>query len=623
MGRVGVFDVEADGFLHEASQIWCAGIYDVSADKYTYYGRMGYGVLRFLRDLNTFDVLVAHNCVNYDIKLIKKLYPMWKLKPHVELIDTLVLAKFIIWKDKLKKSDQVRGIVPPKLWGSYSLKAFGIRMAYPKGDYTDFTRWAPEMVKYLKRDVMLNYRLYQELIKADIPWKTFNIEMQTREIMADQMENGIRFDKQLALEVKQKLEKEKEDILNQLQKQFPPFYTYADKNLFVPARNDRRLGYTKGAPCQKIKLVEFSPTSKHHVALKLLQLGYIPEAYQDKDKVKPDIKYQYERLGIQATTNPKITYKTLQRANIEGSSLIKRYTLLDKRLGQLANGKNAFLKRLVGDRVYPQVDSLGANSRRMTHHKFNSAQVPNGEKPYGPEFRAMFLADKGWDAVGMDSSSLESRMKAHGLFPFDKGDFIKVVETGKIHDMNMQYLDVKNKGIAKGFYFAYCFGGQEYKLGSILLADPNYSDYEGDRAELGGKMVAAFKERFPGLGDLIDMLQAESEQGWIRAIDGSMLPVDQPRKALNVYTQGNGAIYMKKFLCMFADELNGRGYYNGKDFKWLNNVHDEVLMTTRKEISQEVLDLGLEMFLKAGEYYELNVKMPGAGAVGANWYEVH
>ncbi|MGM3331264.1 hypothetical protein ACS2U0_27080, partial [Bacillus cereus group sp. BC251] len=73
--------------------------------------------------------------------------------------------------------------------------------------------------------------------------------------------------------------------------------------------------------------------------------------------------------------------------------LVREYLMIQKRIGQLAEGDNAWM-RLVGKDgfMHGSVNPNGAVTGRATHGFPNMGQVPSSTAPYGPECRDLFGA---------------------------------------------------------------------------------------------------------------------------------------------------------------------------------------------------------------------------------------
>jgi DNA polymerase-1 len=67
------------------------------------------------------------------------------------------------------------------------------------------------------------------------------------------------------------------------------------------------------------------------------------------------------------------------------------YLMLDKRLSQLADGNQAWLKAVQADgRIHGVINPMGTITSRASHFLPNLGQVPNAASPYGPECRELF-----------------------------------------------------------------------------------------------------------------------------------------------------------------------------------------------------------------------------------------
>lgn len=143
--RLAVFDIETNGFYEDAHTIWCVWVEDpISRQKVGYRPNE---IEKCLRFLETFDVLIGHNIVDYDIPTIQKLYPWWKPKGA---FDTLVLSRMLDPDRKM-----------------HSLKSYGKQLDNEKGDYGEeeeaWDRFTEDMYDYCEQDVNLNVDIYHKL----------------------------------------------------------------------------------------------------------------------------------------------------------------------------------------------------------------------------------------------------------------------------------------------------------------------------------------------------------------------------------------------------------------------------------------------------------------------------
>lgn len=98
--------------------------------------------------------------------------------------------------------------------------------------------------------------------------------------------------------------------------------------------------------------------------------------------------------------------------------LLEEQLMISKRLGQLADGSQAWLSHVKADgRIHGRVNPNGAVTGRATHSSPNVAQVPHNGAPYGKECRALFGVPKGWIQAGIDACGLELRCLSHFYIP--------------------------------------------------------------------------------------------------------------------------------------------------------------------------------------------------------------
>ncbi len=194
-----VFDLEANGFLYEADRIWCI------ATELTLSGPDH--ILDALTELDTYDVLIGHNILNYDIPLIQKLYPWFKPK---EVHDTFILS-CLFWPD-----------IP----GGHSLEAWAKRLKLPvqKQAHEDWSQYTPEMGTRCQSDVVINRAVWdymQKELNAHDWSKAIKIEYAMALDHAQQVLNGVQFDRPAARLLYERIEDEVEAIENEVNPQLP------------------------------------------------------------------------------------------------------------------------------------------------------------------------------------------------------------------------------------------------------------------------------------------------------------------------------------------------------------------------------------------------------------------
>ena len=161
-----VFDLEANGLLHDATKIHCIAIYDSETKETTSYNDecpgkgMSEPVVRAVQFLEQADYIVGHNIIAYDLPVIRRLYPFFNFTGTV--VDTLILSRCyhnnIIDIDKKHQWNHM----PLQLYGRHSLESYGYRLGEYKGNFsntTDWKEWSQEMEDYCIQDVAVTTKL--------------------------------------------------------------------------------------------------------------------------------------------------------------------------------------------------------------------------------------------------------------------------------------------------------------------------------------------------------------------------------------------------------------------------------------------------------------------------------
>jgi DNA polymerase-1 len=594
--NVLIADTETNGFLPLPPQkdgpvmdrIWTIQIGTPESEEVTVYAdQPGFPPLaEAVERLKVADRVVIHNGVRFDIHAINLIFP-GTLRPE-QIYDSLVVARLLNPNEKKN-----------------TLKDWGERLGVAKGDYGgDFSRFDQELVKYARQDIVVGRALYlhQQKIMAGWNWDfAVWLECLYAYVLSLQEQNGFELDVQQAIALAAELRQEKHDVTKQLQEIFQPIVheRYSEKT-------GKRL---------KDYVEVFNPGSGQQVARRLI----------DKYGWKPR---KFTNTGIPATDE-----KVLAGLPYPEAKLLLQYNRLEKRLGQIEDGKNGWLK-LVDEktsRVHGAVNTIGAVTGRCSHFKPNMAQVDKKDL----RMRQVWKARKGWKLVGVDAAGLEFRILAHYIAPSDGGLTIERVLNGKkedgtdIHTANLKAAGMydRDKGSKRALY-AMIYGGRDPKLGEIAVADAHEAKMprpKGSLKEIGARVRAAIGKATPGIDKLIDAISAKAKrQKFIKGIDGRKIFIRSPHSATNFLFQGGGAIVMKLAKVIFHFErLPKLGLIHGVDFAYCADVHDEVQIESKPEFAELIGKTFADCIREAGE--RLGVRCPLAGdfSIGENWRETH
>ena len=352
-----VFDIETDGLLDNMTKVHCIVIYDIEKDKMaSFTGEETIDALFFLKN---FSRIIGHNIISFDLPALKKVY-FWEPKKNQEIIDTLVMSK-LIYPDRAVR-DAKNGSIDKDMYGRHSLKSWGQRLGFRKGEFSEFLEFSKEMLQYCENDVNLNYMLYKKLLEADFSEESIKLEHQIHQICLKQTENGFPFDVKKASELYGILADKRNKLQEELKKAFG---NWTESETFIPKVNNKSRGYVKGVPFIKKKVIEFNPNSRKHIAKRLHDIhGWIPKEFTP-------------------TEEPKIDEGVLSELEYPEAQLMAEAFRVNKLIGQLSEGKHAWLHHEKNGKIHGSVNTMGSVSSRCSHSPPNIGQVPSVKGFFG------------------------------------------------------------------------------------------------------------------------------------------------------------------------------------------------------------------------------------------------
>lgn len=584
-------DCEGNDLLPGLHTMWTIQIAQgVDGEVEVYADQDGYPALsEGLKVLRETEKVVFHNGMGYDLFAINKLYPK-TLVPE-QIIDSLVISR-------LMDSTATR----------HSLKELGDALGYPKGEFHDFSQFSKEMVRYGKQDVKILQEAWKGRPKKVRSFGHFyeefhnacNNEFFTAYVIQKQINHGFRLNFEQAQLLEAEFRQEQLTIERELQRIFPPI-------------THKRVSDKTGKPL-KDKIEVFNPGSRDQIADRLIA------------------KYKWKPTSVTRTGKAKIDETVLNELPYPEAKEVARYLTIGKMIGQVSDGANAWLKLAVQDNrghyyCHGYVNTLGARTHRMSHSKPNMAQVNKKDH----RMRKVWMADPGWDLVGVDAEGLELRMLAHYLFPYDEGVYVDIVHSGDkklgtdIHTVNMKAAGLYLRDSAKTMIYAHNYGCFDKKLGIIVQDDARESGNPipvGSPSALGAALRANIEVGILGLGQLINKCKrAHDNRSALPGLDGRWIPSASDHSALNTLLQGNGSIVMKVALNEFEREMT-KLQLNDK-FHYCANVHDEFQITSHPDFSQKVADVGKWSIAQAGLILDVRCPLLGDAVVGKTWADTH
>jgi DNA polymerase I-like protein with 3'-5' exonuclease and polymerase domains len=589
------FDIETDGLVAEATRVHCIIAADLNSDRIDEYGPKQ--IDTGLAHLKRANYLAGHNIAGYDLPLLRRLHG-WAPKPDCTIVDTLIASRLILPHiDDL--DDQSHAMGDPsigKLRGRHSLEAWGARLGVPKigADIEDWSKWTPEMQQRCVSDVTICKALWKFLQPDGYNQQAFELEQRVAAICNQITTTGMPFDINAAEKLCRQWTARRAELEAQLRQQFP------GTNL----------------------------NSRAQLGAVLEKLGWICERRTEKTK-QP--KIDDEVLESLPTIYPEFTG-------------LAEHQILGRRLGQLSNGKESWLKHIGADgRIHGAIVHIGTPHSRAAHFNPNLAQVPNPKrgKPLAIECRALFHHPGDWVFVACDQAGLQDRCFSHYLAEFDGGNYgrsfvagadthwasaiaLELISPNAERDKTSKLHTALREG-SKSFRYGFLFGMRAKRAGEIItaiiraarVADPSYRGPSTN----GAQALRRFEAATPGLKQLREKLEAQAARnGWVSGLDQRRVPTGAQYKALNRIVTSAEAIVCKKWLIDVHAKFCTRFRYGWDGDAVIGAwVHDELVCCCRPEIAEEVGALMVRYAKEAGEFFGLKVSLDADATIGRSW----
>lgn len=603
-------------------------------------------------------VIAGHNVMRYDIPAIKKILGVDLMNKNV--YDTLLVSR-LMYTDiedfdfKFIKTERGKQM-PMKLVGSHSLEAWGHRLGMLKDNFhhnTDWSQWSEEMQEYCEQDVKINYELYKKFSESGYSETAVKLEHDFARVIFKMCDHGFSFDESKAAKLYAKLSAEREDIKQQLTVAFPSaweetktveYYECNTCGSKFEKKKDKcgcKPASIKPGPLRK-KEIPFNPGSRQQIAERLMALGWKPIKLTDGG-------------------SPQLDESILESLPYPEAKLLARYFLIQKRIGQLAEGNESWLKLCRRGRIHGDVITNRAVTGRCGHRSPNIAQVPRVGSPYGSDCRELFGPTAGNVLVGADASGLELRCLAHYLHPYDGGKYVEVVTGPDVHTFNQKAFclpagkEARNR--SKTAIYAKVYGGGPEKIGASLERLEDDAEKQAQSIKIAGRTAERLREQgvmddpvrladykrglfaikavergINGFDKLIDSIddivgnrvkRKAAKRSYLYGLDGRKLRIRSQHSALNTLLQSAGAILVKKATVIWAEELSMRGLVFGKDFALVAHVHDEIQCECLPKHAELVGKTFVESIKKAGEFFKFRCPLSGEFKSGSNWAETH
>lgn len=627
--RIFVFDLEANGFLTEASTVHCGVfkelgsllVFKFTPDK----------IRDMLAFMDTCDVLIGHNIIGYDFPLLEKLY---KYSFKGSKVDTLIMSRLL----------NPKRLSPPHCPNKkapHSVEAWGYRVGRGKPEHTDWENFSPEMLHRCSEDVFIQEEIYTALLQEArggnwrnaflLSFKLFeNLSKQERYgwyVDQDHIENCIvtlnrwmqLIDKYVTPRlplVVEPLETKSKGVYAYVKKPFLKSgkYSQAVVDYLSHIGYDVQSGYICG-PFSRVTIRPVDLRSRDELVTYLLARGWEPA------------EWNYSK-DTGERTSPKLSKDDpFEGITDKVGKLVAKRLQCRHRLSSVTG-----LKSLIREdgSISSVVNSLAVTGR-ATHRGI--VNIPSAGSFFGKQMRKIFTSRPGMVLVSTDSAGNQLRQLAARM---GDPDYMNTVVNGKsedgtdIHTINQKAAGLATRGNAKKFIYGLLFGAGDAKIGKIVNGS----------AAAGKQLREKFLGNLPALAQLLENLKTEWKKtakkrfnyrfnsfefydGVVTGLDGRPIKIASEHQILVYILQSDEAIQMAAAYNFANSALEKAGLVYGEDYGFVCWYHDEYTIECKPEYAKLVSEISEEAIAKAGRFYKIACPHEGQAKIGHNWYEVH
>lgn len=588
-----VIDIETDGL--KATQIWVCVCQDLDSEQLYVFHDTEEERRECKQLLESADAVIGHNIINFDLPTLERL---WNITvPLQRCRDTLVMSRLA------KQSRE----------GGHSLENLGHVVEELKGTHSDWSQWSQEMEDYCKQDVKVTAEVYHSLLKElrNFSQESIKVEHWSQYLLQKQHDNGFLLDVNKALELREKLEEEYLQLIEELRQTFPDRKVYGDEYV---------LRYNKEGKLHKVcqrmideKKVELKDGKYYFVEMREFCIDSPKEI---SERLSP----YWKPIYFTPKGQPKVCIENIETVDDSAPASIQKIVRC-KVIKSRKTLIESFLKNLGRDnRVHGQVMSVGSITHRMAHRDPNTANIPS-RGLYGAECRELFICNKGYKVVGCDASGIQLRALAHYV---RDTELIHQILNEDIHVYLAKAYGLLPEGVdydekipehkkarstGKTVTYSILMGAGAAKIGSIA----------GGGAQKGLEIMKGLERKIKGWSKFKKEIAYRAAFGNFKALDGRIVELKSAHFGMSAYLQSFEQAIMKRAMITANHRLKKLDI----DFKQVAIVHDEIQYEVKEEQAELLGQTVRQCIIDAGTYYKVLCPLDGEYKIADNWGGSH
>lgn len=156
-------DLEADGLYNKVNKIHCIVAIDIDT-KEIIKAVTEEEQKQLLAKLSVADQIIGHNFIDYDLRVIDKIY---KVKLNVDKVVDTMLLSYMLYPHLTKHRDcpaSKETTNGRKIIGCHGLENWGYHLSKGKVEYEDWETYTPQMLERCVVDTQITELLYNKFV---------------------------------------------------------------------------------------------------------------------------------------------------------------------------------------------------------------------------------------------------------------------------------------------------------------------------------------------------------------------------------------------------------------------------------------------------------------------------
>lgn len=299
---------------------------------------------------------------------------------------------------------------------------------------------------------------------------------------------------------------------------------------------------------------------------------------------------------------------------------LKTYKEAEKLLNTFVDKIPTYINKKTG-RIHSDFNQIGAKSGRFTSSKPNLQQQPSKFT----EWRSVYTASPGCKIVTADYSQIELRIlgqvagEPEYINAYKSGEDLHKLTASKIFKIDLKDVEKRQRSIAKTVNFGIAYG-----LGAGGLLRDLKSAGISATAKDAEDIISGYYHAYPKITEYLNYTSRFGlDHLGVRNKAGRVMKFEEPKdkmEAASIMRMSKNLPIQSLCADMIKDAMGNIFIrLHDKPVRFINTVHDELVMETDSDFAEEVAAIMKEEMEKAGKKYLIDMPCIAEPSISLQW----